>query len=216
MRSTSMTHSSGFLVALLGVATALWTACGDAYDDEPTQVAGSEAEHQALAATYGAPSANGLGCPAGTWSVEGDARSGTLRYRFDAYDAALSSTKSVTNADCLLTFPSGYGANYRVAVRGLAVGLYAGLSAGADLRLTASAGYLGKSPGWVHTFALNGPVSQAYQNAWEIAESERSYTPCGATRDLTLTTRIRVGGSGTGSVRLTEVKYVELDIKPCN
>lgn len=168
----------------------------------------------------GAPqiSANGTGCPAGSWHAEASSDGKRFTVSFPAYAAELPTGRGVSVKDCqvALQLPSDGKRSYALA--SLSLEGEAQLSAGSDAKLLASHYQQGSPPGDDGAEKqLQGPTAGPFRLEDTIADARRAWSKCGVQRDLNVATRVRLKGASAGTaVRVEPGKLVlELAERPC-
>jgi hypothetical protein len=168
--------------------------------------------------------ANGTGCPAGTWEKEisGDKRSFTLT--FSAYDAKVDESSTVSVKDCILGLKIKSRKPVAYAVAQFSIEGYGQLDTGVSAKLMAAYYFQGNpAENTKDRVNLPGPYDKEYAFTQSVALPEQVWSQCGLERDLNVVTRVRVM-NGTppkkGHVNVAQAKgkpklFVQLSEKPC-
>ena len=198
------------------VGAAGCTADGADATDEP----GAESA-QELSQTIAVPNpsgvyfanvtANGTGCPAGTWSaaISEDGKAFTLT--FSQYEALVEPGKLLAIKDCAIGIDLRTPSGFSFAVTGFHHQGYALLDkAGMTARQSAKYYFMGDPTGGVEKQSeLAGPYDDAYTFSDEIGVANLNWSPCGTTRRLNANTRLFLRNNfrktGTGYLNTTSV-----------
>lgn len=155
--------------------------------------------------------ANGTGCPAGTWETAISDDGKTFTTTFSAYEAILDPTKAVAIKDCQLgiTLHSPQGLSF--AVDSFYYQGYAYLdSSGMTARQTANYYFMGNPLNHAELRTdLRGVFDDDYLFQDDVGIADLVWSPCGLDRNLNVTTRLRIQNNprrtGTGYMNLTSV-----------
>lgn len=199
MNSTSKRLNS--LVSLVGIV------CGFG-------AATSSAEAQASGASSSSiveVTANGTGCPAGTWETEIGADGLSVTATFTGFSATVDADKTIDVKDCVLAIAIANSEAFSYAVDSVTFSGSASLAAGVTAKLMAQAYVQGStSPGANGTSELSGPFEGDLNRSIVLGSSSGQpvpWSPCGAERNLNVTTRISLrnatDASSSSSVDLT-------------
>lgn len=136
--------------------------------------------------------ANGTGCPAGTWNVNIDPSGQTFTLTFSSYDISLSPGQALAVRDCQIgiNLHSPQGLSYSIAQF-----FYSGYafldSPGMSARQTAHYYFQGNPiEAEKGNTSLSGPVDQEYTYQDNVPIADLVWSPCGAQRLLNVSTRI--------------------------
>ncbi|HEX6359337.1 DUF4360 domain-containing protein [Actinophytocola sp.] len=137
---------------------------------------------------------NGTGCPPGTAGISVSPDNTTFTVTYDQYLARLGVGAAPTDfrKSCQLNMgmhvPDGYTyAISRAEFRG-----FASLAAGATGRQRAGYYFAGQVPTPFHLHTFTGPLEDEWQTVDEIGEADMIFHPCGAQRNLNISTELRV------------------------
>jgi len=202
------------MAALAGAMTALGaTAAIDAASAQDGPSLTPQGEPKTLpdpgGAYFAEVSANGTGCPAGTWNTELAADGKTFTTTFSAYETGVSPYRVVSVKDCMLAIKlhSPQGLSY--SVESFFYAGYAYLEPGVSGRQTASYYFQGDpSDAREASTSLTGPHDDDYLFEDNVAVADQVWSSCGTTRDLNITTRLRLLNSNprrTGYMNLSAV-----------
>jgi len=194
----------GLALVLAGLAT----GCAP---DEPEQTT-DDSENQALLAPisqqttlpnpngtfFASVTANGTGCPPGSWTTDISSDGQTFTTTFSKYEAMLDATSTVSVKDCTLTIKlhSPQGLSY--SVTNFYYSGYAFLEQGVSGKQEASYYFQGNPvPGLNTTTRTNliGPYDKSYIFADEIKIADAVWSPCGLDRNLLAVTKLRLANS---------------------
>jgi Domain of unknown function (DUF4360) len=208
-------RKSSLLSALL-TYTALTTACAAsgtiAHEDRP-EVGATSAPLTLAAADdsiFADVSANGTGCPSGTWDVDISEAGDSFTVAFDAYEVSVDPNSSVGIKDCQLSVRLHSSTGLTLAVNSFSYQGYAELSEGVSGIHTASYYFQGNPlAGNEVESELVGPYADDFYFQDEIETSNLVWSPCGVERTMNVATRLRVRNddqsSGTGYMTLGSV-----------
>jgi hypothetical protein len=154
--------------------------------------------------------ANGTGCPAGTWTTTISDDGKTFTTIFSAYETFLEPGQTITIKDCQLgiTLRSPQGLSF--AVDSFYYQGYAFLDAGLTGRQTANYYFMGNPLNHAELRTdLRGPYDDSYLFQDAVGIADLVWSPCGVNRNLNVTTRLRVQNNprrtGTGYMNLTSI-----------
>jgi hypothetical protein len=204
-----MSSLRSLLVAVPVLLTALATGCAAAPgEEEPT----AEAE-AALGQTIDVPnpsgvylaslSANGTGCPAGSWeaAISEDGKAFTVT--FSSYEAIVEPGKAFSIKDCTLGLDLKTPQGVSFAITSFYYQGYALLDRdGMTAKQTAKYWFMGNpAAGTENARELSGPYDDSYLFMDEVPVPSLVWSPCGTQRRLNALTRLvlRNNASKTGS-----------------
>jgi len=199
-------HKSS-IVSVLLTCTALTAGCaasGPISDLDPEAV---DAAPMPLALSLAAVpvsaevSAQGSGCPSGTWSADVSADGETVSLALYAHEASTRSDGSGLSSCAInVRLNSSQGVSY--AVNSLSYDGYAELDEDVRGRQSASYHFQGNSAGGAGGQTnLVGPYADEFDFRDDLSQSGLVWSPCGTSRTLSLNTSIRItNGSGDMSV----------------
>jgi hypothetical protein len=157
--------------------------------------------------------ANGTGCPKGTWSVEHDA-DGTAALVFSAYEAVVDEETAVSVKDCQVALKVHPREGQSFSIADVSLDGYAFLEKGVRARQTARYYFQGNPVAADQVRAdLVGPVDDAMVFEDKIATTDavsQVWSPCGVDRDLNVYTSIRVQNSNPPAHGYVHVKRMNL------
>lgn len=160
--------------------------------------------------------ANGTGCPSGAWSVSQAADGTALGVDFLGYEARVEpNTTSFAIKDCMLALKVDGRPGETYALTSALYTGSASVGAGTNAELSTSYAFQGDpsaSTTGGQSFASQAAAAFTFQD--DIPESSLVWSPCGVTRDLNITTRLRVTG-GVGSVSLAKLSGIKLATRAC-
>lgn len=157
--------------------------------------------------------ANGSGCPSGAWTAE-RAQDGTaLSVSFLGYEAKADANTSIAVKDCSLAVKVNNPAGTSYALTSATYTGRATVNPGASAILSTSYAFQG-NPSVSATGGKTFTAGEAFSFQDTIADGRAVWSQCGVTRDLNITTRVRVTG-GTGSIGLSRLSDIKLSTKPC-
>ena len=166
-------------------------------------------------------SANGTGCPPGSWNsaISPDGRTFTMK--FDAYEAAVDASSSVAIKDCQvgIKLHSPAGLSYRVKNTGFEG--HAFLEQGVKARLVAGYYFQGNPVAAEQIRAdLVGPTDDTFAFDDKVSAGETGvWSPCGVDRLLNVKTLVRVQNSEpkrSGKVTVENVLGLDLEWRKCD
>lgn len=166
-------------------------------------------------ATIASITANGTGCPAGTWMVDRTADTAALNVQFLGYEAQTEPGTSIAIKDCTLAVKVDSLPGEQFALTSAVYSGNASVDAGTTAELSTSYAFQGDpsaSTTGGQSFPSQAAADFTYQD--DIAESRAVWSACGVTRDLNITTRLRLTG-GAGSVRLASLSGIQLSTRAC-
>jgi hypothetical protein len=137
-------------------------------------------------------SANGTGCPAGTWdaSISDDGSAFTIT--FANYETQVGPGQAFSIKDCSLGLDIRTGSGFTFAIDSFYYQGYSLLdSGGMSAKQTAKYYFMGNpANGPEFDKVMTGPYDDDYLFSDEIATESLVWSPCGATRRLNVTTRL--------------------------
>jgi hypothetical protein len=148
--------------------------------------------------------ANGTGCPAGSWNATLDASKKSFIVSFSSYIAQLKPESSLTVKDCQLAVKLDGRFSYAVE----ALGYDASAALGDGVQATASAeAYLQGDPSKSVSFSKKqvGPFKGTITVGESIPAAKQVWSTCGVDRDVNIKTLVRVqkgSASSSGMIRL--------------
>lgn len=164
-------------------------------------------------------SANGSGCPAGSWSVVPTAPN-TLDLRLSSDVAAVTPSKTIEVKDCQLAVKVTSAAGLSYSVKSVSFTGRASLRAQAQAELTANYYFQGDpSRSSRGSRSFSAPASGDYTFQHEVAAADAVWSPCGVERELNLSTRVRLlngTSNDSSSFELTRVSGLQLAVRPCS
>jgi hypothetical protein len=168
--------------------------------------------------------ANGTGCPAGTWETQlsDDKRSFTIT--FSAFDAKVDPASMVSVKDCQLALKIKSKKPVAYAVQTFSFEGYAQLQAGVSARLLANYYFQGSpKQDAKDEVEFKGEYDKEYAFSQNIALPEQVWSDCGLERDLNVRTTVRLLNASPGKegkVNVAQAKgkpklFVQLSERPC-
>lgn len=219
MNPNTQTKIRSTLAALLMPTLLPWIASGcsgasDAESEEAMTL--GVAEQQLVVPDPNTPyfaevTANGTGCPAGTWATTISEDGLTFTTTFSAYEAMLEPTQSIAIKDCQLGIKLHSPQGLSFAVDSFYYQGYAWLdSAGMTARQTANYYFMGNPLNHAELRTdLRGVYDDDYLFQDDVGIVDLAWSPCGVERNLNVTTRLRIQNNprrtGTGYLNLTSV-----------
>jgi len=208
-----------FRSQLVRLATTLSTACFGAAaiscaapaGADPTAGDAPPALYAANAGPFLDVTANGTGCPAGTWTSDVSEDGTTFAVSFNAYEASVAPGSSFSIKDCTLSIKLANEPGRQYAVESISYHGAAKLDAGVRTTVSAIYWFQGDpAAGQELATDLTGPYEQNFE-FYDAPEPEAlGWSPCGFARDLNVTSRIvlrnAAGASGTSNVSLNSVE----------
>jgi hypothetical protein len=192
-------------------------SCGKTSGGTGTGTTSSSAADAKLAIT--SVSANGTGCPTGTWSTAPTAAN-TIDVRLNSVATAATPSKTIDVKDCQLALKVGNAAGLSYSVKSVTYSGRASLLDKAQAQLTANYYFQGDpsmSSRGVRSFTA--PLSGDYTFQHDVAEADAVWSPCGLERELNVAMRARLlnGASTTSSsFDLTRVSGLQLAVRACS
>lgn len=164
-------------------------------------------------------SANGTGCPAGSWSAVAEAN-GAIQVRFDRYTmAAGGDGPSAAVQSCELTLQVETEEDVSFALGALSYEGQAVLSPSASAELTFDSYFQGDPT--VHagdTRGISGPQNGDYLFTYGLAATQTVWSTCGRPRDLNVMLHLRVR-AGQEPVRntltLAAIRDLQIAVRSC-
>ena len=150
--------------------------------------------------------ANGTGCPAGTWNtaISGDGQ--TFTATFNSYAAFVSPETGFAVKDCLLAIKLKSPEQLTYSVQSFRFSGYAYLQEGVTASQTATFYVQGNPGNSIEARQdLNGPFNSAYNLNAEAELGRKLWSPCSAERSLNVQTRLRLRNGaerGTGYINM--------------
>ncbi|MET0340479.1 MAG: DUF4360 domain-containing protein [Polyangiales bacterium] len=140
--------------------------------------------------------ANGTGCPAGTWQTSLSPDGQTFTTTFSAYETMVDPQTMISIKDCYLAIKLHTPQGLSFSVTNFYYAGYALLEQGITGRQFASYYFQGNpvQQAQVRT-DLSGPYDSSYLFTDEVPITDTVWSPCGTTRDLNVVTRLRLQNS---------------------
>jgi hypothetical protein len=179
----------------------------DGGEDGAAVVEGSDAGAVVTTPKFVEVSANGTGCPAGTWTAQVAEDGHGFLVRFSAFEASIAPGKVLDVSDCQLAIKidAPEGISYSVSKLNFAASELLDQE-GMTARQTVKHYFQGDPvTGVEHTREIAGPTSpEPYSLQDSIGEDDAVWSPCGAARDLNVSLRLMVRNNpaktGTGKL----------------
>jgi hypothetical protein len=214
MKSNLSVLCTGVAVSLLAVAVSGCAAAPVSSSDEVGMTAA--ALTPVVVPNPNAPyfisvTANGTGCPVGTWDAAVADDGETFTVRFSAYEASISPGAARSIKDCQLAIKLNSPQGLSYSVSKLFYSGYAALdTAGMTARQTASYYFQGNplasSDGRTD---LTGPTDNSFVYNDSVGIADLVWSKCGASRDLNVATRMIINNnrakSGSGYMNTSAV-----------
>jgi hypothetical protein len=199
-------HYHGQLFAALTLGAALVGCAADA-DAPATAPAAEVLEARGNAggslrdprgAFFADVTANGTGCPAGTWETNLSSDGQTFTTTFSAYETSVDRRTSVSVKDCQLTVKLRSPAGRSYSIQSFHYQGYAFLERGVSGRQMADYYFQGDpTTGDSARTDLSGPYDRPYLFSDDVAVAN-VWSPCGLERNLNIATRIRLTNNDSG------------------
>lgn len=196
---------------------------GDGGSPGDASFAGADAGRRDPGGSYfAAITANGTGCPAGTWDTRFSPDGRDFKVVFSAFEAEVDQEQAVAIKNCQIAIKLVSPQGMSFAVRRISHKGFVFLEDGVHARI-ASNFYFQGDPlmGERRETAVVGP----YEDSFEIEEArvdlkEAVWSPCGVERDLNVNTTIRLLNTKeprrSGSMRIDEAFGFEVDWRRCS
>lgn len=158
--------------------------------------------------------ANGTGCPAGTWTTSLAPDGQTFTTSFSAYEAEVDPSRTISIKDCMLAVKlhSPQGLSYSIS--SFYYSGYAFLEKGVSGRQFASYYFQGNPAQTAQLRTdLVGPYDDTFLFADEVGLTDLVWSPCGTTRDLNVTTRLRLRNGNPRASGYMNIAAVDASIK---
>jgi hypothetical protein len=211
-----------FLSSLLIAASAFVcvgaSGCASTTDSTPEETGGAT---EALGGTVNVPNpsgsyiasvtANGTGCPAGTWDASISPDGTAFTVTFSSYEAIVGPGQAFSIKDCSLGIDLKTPSGFSFAVDSFYYQGYSLLdSDGMSAKQSAKYYFMGNPVGGVsYDRTMTGPYDDDYLFSDEIATANLVWSPCGTTRRLNVTTRLvlqnNASHSGNGYLNTSTV-----------
>ena len=139
--------------------------------------------------------ANGTGCPAGTWDVQFSPDGQRMTATFSSFEAEVDPTRAVSIKNCMLAIKlhSPQGLSY--SVQDFYYSGYAFLEEGVDARLVSQYYFQGNpAQDQQPETTFVGPKDDTYliQDSRKQIEAQPVWSPCGVDRNLNINTVVRL------------------------
>jgi hypothetical protein len=145
-------------------------------------------------AYFASVSANGTGCPAGTWDagISPDGKAFTVT--FSSYEATVNPGEAIAVKDCTLAIDLRTPEGFSFSVSSFHYQGYAILDQpGVTARQTAKYYFMGNPvPAQEQRSDMSGPYNDSYVFSDDIGVADLVWSPCGASRTLEAQTRLVV------------------------
>ena len=219
-----MKRASSLLVLVLGALASVGAAgCAADAEVEPVDEANAALGNtidvpNPSGAYFASVTANGSGCPAGTWGADISPDGKAFTVTFSQYEALVDPGQAMQIKDCSLAINLKTPEGYSFSVSSFHYQGYALLDQpGMSARQTAKYYFMGNPVPAVELRSdMRGPYDDSYLFSDQIGIADQVWSPCGAQRTLNAQTRIvlqnnpQKTGSGylnTSSID-TEIKTV--------
>lgn len=210
----AIAYLSALATLLFGAA---WGCAADAPDPSEDEAVASSTVSQTIevvspsGAYFASITANGSGCPAGTWEAAISPDGQAFTVTFSAYETTLSPGQATSIADCALGIDVHTPSGTSFSVGEFFYQGYALLDQ-TGMRATQSARYSFQGAPLVarqNRSELQGPYDNAYLFSDRVSVNDLVWSPCGATRRLNaqtqLTLRNNAARTGSGYLNTTSV-----------
>jgi hypothetical protein len=154
--------------------------------------------------------ANGTGCPAGTWDANISPDGKAFTVTFNAYEAVIDPGQAIAIKDCTLNMKFRAPDRLSFAVRSFQYEGYALLdSAGMSAKQTAKYYWQGNAvPARELRTDMKGPFDDTFLFSDNIGVADLVWSPCGVSRSLNAQSRLVLQNNrsktGTGFANITE------------
>ena len=160
--------------------------------------------------TFASVTANGTGCPAGTWNTAISSDGRTFTTTFTSYSAFVSPEQAISIKDCTLQIKVHTSEFLQYAVQGLEFLGYSYLEEGVTATVTAKTYFQGNPSDSVDTSSeLKGYTNDLFVLKHGVDLGREAWSECGKERQINVQTRIRLRNAdpaGTGFVNLSAAK----------
>ena len=168
---------------------------------------GEEPRGGSLSGPYFAEvTANGTGCPAGTWNATISPDGQTFTATFNSYAAYVSPESAFAVKDCLLAIKLKSPQQLTYSVQSFRFSGFAYLQDGVTASQTATFYVQGNPGNSIEARQdLNGPFNSSYNLLAEAELGRKLWSPCSAERSLNVQTRLRLRNGeerGTGYINM--------------
>ena len=197
---------------------------GDATEPAALQAPGGSKTVRDPGGSYFADiTANGTGCPAGTWDTQLSQDGQTFTTTFSAFETEVDRTRAVSIKNCLLAIKlhSPQGLSY--SVQDFYYSGYAFLEEGVDARLVSQYYFQGNpAENQQPETTFVGPKDDTYliQDSRKQIEAQPVWSPCGVDRNLIINTTIRLLNTSSprrnGYLNLTKAFGLKLAWRRCS
>jgi hypothetical protein len=216
MRFSSLGAIAAFAISFAAVGCTTETT--DSTGETTEAVGTAVAVPNPSGAYFAKVTANGSGCPAGTWdaAISDDGKAFTVT--FSAYEATVEPGKSFSVKDCTLAIDLKTPTGFSFSVTDFHYQGYAILDkAGMTARQTAKYYFMGNPVPAVELRSdMKGPYDDSYVFSDSIGVADMVWSPCGESRRLNAQTRLIVRNntsrSGSGYLN-TATADGEVDTK---
>ena len=162
--------------------------------------------------------ANGTGCPAGSWKVDGEGN-----ITFDEYEVSLAAGANGTQQTlhCQLAIQLAHQANASYAVESFGFSPYVFLEPGTSFTASARYYWQGNPVAANDTLrSLQGPYDNDAVLSDDVSLQDRVWSPCGVSRDLNVSTMIHVAQTQAraayAQVSTIALKDLKLAVRACS
>ena len=226
LRSTSTSKKSFSRLLLCAAALTSFgvAGCADEQADQDGE-ATSDEELQELASVqapsgvrFASVTANGTGCPRGSWRAVVSPNGETISLRFSSFEGEVGQRRPVVVKDCTLGIRLNSNDSVQYAlVQAKATG-YASLREGTSAVVTTKAYWQGNPADSIDAeLALRGQYKDEFSLGEPIPERARSWSPCGVQRNLNIATRSRLAGTdGSGGyLEVSKLADIKIAVRKC-
>ena len=207
-RSFMVSASSAALIALAAGCEAETSELAD----EPLALVaqakpGNTIELRPNGVYFAEVTAEGTGCPAGTWNSSISSDGQVFTTTFSAYEIKVNAETANSTRDCALTMKLRSDAERSFAVLSVFYSGYAFLEPGITARQTVRYGFHGASADAGNSRTeFAGPEDRDFVIRDDVGVDKQKWSPCGIDHTLTASTEVRMqrgGATGSGYLNLS-------------
>lgn len=211
------------MVGLLGALVLTGGAVGCAAEQGVDEDMQNEAETLASTEspntlTFAKVTANGTGCPAGTWESVPSKDGTHYSLKFKSFAGKVDREKTIAVADCQLGITMNTPEDSSIALESFKIGGWASLSRGTSGVVLTTAYFQGNpKPAADTKHEFTGPRLTRLGISADTEADELVWSPCGKERNLNVRTTVRVKGDGQhrGTVTIDQLENLKFAVKKC-
>ena len=216
--------SLGRLVVAASLSALVFGCASETADDameptEGTEAALGVAVPNPSGAYFASVSANGMGCPAGSWDANISRDGKRVSVKFSSYVAEVEEDMSFSIRDCTISISLRTPRGFSFAVDSFDYAGEARLDQGVRASISTKYYFQGNPITASNRYELDSSSDGRFVIEDKVAQSDRAWSPCGTSRNLnvqtSVTLRNRSDREGSGRVDINKAWSLSLDWRRC-